>query len=172
MDIDTIIKILKIILMVLMPLMAFFLSFKYASSIEDKKNNVSAIYNWNNKWAEMFFESHKNYQGLILSLLHDCELLRDKVAKNEQNSDEGTKVQLRMNSTMQAIHKAGLELQFQISSVSNDSEAIKSSTDRIYEMVKQIFNTREYRHNDIVSELRTLRDLVKMAHKEALSKVA
>lgn len=95
-----------------MPLVVFFLGFKLTKAIEAIKNQSARQHSWNMKWADMFFESHKNYQNLVATLLSNLERFRLKIEENTQNDDIGLALQNDIMQTGYKIYQQGSCLNF------------------------------------------------------------
>ena len=167
---DEAIKLVRISLMVVVPILIFYLGYKFLRKIEDTKNSSSAGFGASAKRANAILESHDAYRNEVLSLLSDTDLLLGQLQAGSQNSDNSLVIQERMNSAKPKVHRAAVKLFGCVSDVSNNSEEIQESTDKGLSLVKKIFNTKEYKRDEIYQELTRLRKSVEDTQKQIISK--
>lgn len=172
MGIDEILKFIRMLLLVVVPIITFFLGYKFLRKMEYIKHSSSAEFDASGRRAEAIVESHQAFQKEVLSLLSETDLLVGQLQAGSQNSDEAIKIQERMNTAKPTIHKAAVELFGRVSNTSSNSKEIQESTDEILSLVKSIFNTKDYKREEIFDELTRLRGLIEDAEKEIVSKPA
>ncbi len=156
--------------MVVIPIGLFFLGYILFKRREKIKLSLNAGFDASSKKGDAIVEAHEAYQSAVFALISDAGLLMGKVQNGTQGSTEGIEIQERMNNSIPNFYNSAVKLVGMISGAASNSSEIQQSADKVLSLVKDIFNKKVVKNDDIMNELTNLRILVETAHKEIVTK--
>jgi hypothetical protein len=134
--------------------------------LEGIKSEVSRRSDFNQKWADLFFDASN---ALMVSVEHIMTYAFLLVSDKNENSPKRIEWQQQMNEALNVLVENGYRIDRLSALAASKGPAAKKAADDLFESVKELFNTKRVNLGELRDKINTFNRTVREAHSEMIA---